>query len=377
MSRGYSPTRKAPARGGPEKISTARLPVTGSELFGREEDLAFLDAAWANPSVNVVTIVAWGGVGKSALINHWLGAMAAHHYGAAELVFGWSFYRQGTSGSTSSADEFIEAALNWFGDPDPRIGTPWEKGERLARLAGRRRTLLILDGLEPLQNPPGPQEGRLREPSLQAFLRELAAFNAGLCVISTRLPVPDLADHERASALRLDLEHLSSDAGAKLLRALGVKGPEAEVRNASDEFDGHCLALTLLGSYLTDAYKGDIRYRKEVSGHLGDDVRQGVHARKVMKSYESWLGDGPEVAVLRMLGLFDRPADEKAFDALLKPPVIPGLTEALTALSVRQWQSILARLRRARLLAGEDPYNRGDLDTHPLVREYFGEQLRI
>jgi hypothetical protein len=172
------------------------------------------------------------------------------------------------------------------------------------------------------------------------------------------------------------LEHLSSDAGAKLLRALGVKGPEAELGSASDEFDGHCLALTLLGIYLADAYKGDIRCRWEVSGHLGEDVRQGVHARKVMKSYESWVGEGPELAVLRMLGLFDRPADEKAFAALLKPPAIPGLTEALTGLSTRQWQSILARLRRARLLAGEDPHNRGDLDTHPLVREYFGEQLR-
>ena len=149
------------------------------------------------------------------------------------------------------------------------------------------------------------------------------------------------------------------------------------MRRASDEFDGHCLALTLLGSYLTDAYKGDIRSRGEVLGHLGDDVRQGVHARKVMKSYESWFGEGPELALLRMLGLFDRPADEKALGALLKSSVIPGLTEALTGLSVRQWQqTILAKLRRARLLAGEDPHNRGDLDTHPLVREYFGEQLR-
>jgi hypothetical protein len=41
-----------------------------------------------------------------------------------------------------------------------------------------------------------------------------------------------------------------------------------------------------------------------------------------------------------------------------------------------RWQTILARLRRARLLAGEDPQNPGHLDTHPLVREYFGEQLR-
>ena len=120
------------------------------------------------------------------------------HYRSAELVFGWSFYRQGTSGDTSSADEFLDAALTWFGDPDPRLGTAWEKGERLAKLVAHRRTLLVLDGLEPLQNPPGPQEGRLREPSLQALLRELAAFNTGLCVITTRTPVADIADHERS-----------------------------------------------------------------------------------------------------------------------------------------------------------------------------------
>src|SRR5258708_22694984 len=150
--------------------------------------------------------------------------MAADHYRSAEIIFGWSFYRQGTIGDTSSADEFLDAALSWFGDPDPRIGTAWEKGERLAKLVVHRRTLLILDGLEPLQNPPGPQEGQLLYPSLQAPLRELAAFNKGLCVITTRMPVADIADHEQTSALRCDLEELSSDAGAKLLRALGVKG---------------------------------------------------------------------------------------------------------------------------------------------------------
>ena len=69
-------------------------------------------------------------------------------------------------------------------------------------------------------------------------------------------------------------------AGAKLLRALGVRGDEAELRTASDEFSGHCLALTLLDSYLTDAYDGDIRFRKEVSERLAHDVRQGTHARR-------------------------------------------------------------------------------------------------
>src|SRR5262245_13622981 len=165
--------------------------------------------------------------------------MALENYRSAELVFGWSFYRQGASGGTSSADEFLDAALAWFGDPDPRLGTAWDKGERLAKLISRRRTLLVLDGLEPPQNPPGP-----------------------------------------------------------------------------------------------------------------------------------------ELSVLRMLGLFDRPADERALGALLKPPAIRGLTESLTDLSQIEWRTITAKLRRARLLAEEDPHNRGHLDTHPLVREYFGEQLR-
>jgi tetratricopeptide (TPR) repeat protein len=362
-------TRKLSTRVGPKKISVARLPVTGVDVFGREEDIAFLDAAWAKPQVNVVTIVAWAGVGKSTLVNHWLRQMAAEQYRSAQVVFGWSFY-------SSSADEFVDAALAWFGDPDPRMGTAWEKGERLAKLIARRRTLLVLDGLELLQNPPGPQEGRIREPSVQALLRELAAFNRGLCVITTRLPVADIADHERTSAQRRDLEQLSSGAGARLLRALGVNGSEAELLGASDEFSGHSLALTLLGSYLTDAYNGDIRYRKEVSKRLAQDVRQGGHARKVMESYQTWFGEGPELSILRMLGLFDRPADEKALGALLKAPAISGLTESLTDLSPTEWRTILARLRRAKLVAGEDRHNPGYLDMHPLVREYFGEQLQ-
>src|SRR6202035_4936647 len=77
-----------------------------------------------------------------------------------------------------------------------------------------------------------------------------------------------------------------------------------------------------------------------------------------------------------MLGLFDRPADERALAALRKVPAISGLTELLSGLGEIEWRTMLARLRRARLLSGEDPHNPGYLDTHPLVREYFGEQLQ-
>jgi hypothetical protein len=128
---------------------------------------------------------------------------------------------------------------------------------------------------------------------------------------------------------RVDREHQqTNEQGGE-----GESRHEAELRSASDEFSGHCLALTLLGSYLADAYDGDIRCREELSKRLAQDVRPGVHARKVMESYQTWFGEGPELSILRMLGLFDRPADEKAICALLKSPAIPGLTESLTDLS--------------------------------------------
>jgi predicted ATPase len=95
-----------------------------------------------------------------------------------------------------------------------------------------------------------------------------------------------------------------------------------------------------------------------------------------MESYQTWFGEGPELSILRMLGLFDRPADKKAVGILLKPPAIPGLTGSLTNLSPSDRRTMVARLRRAKLLAGEDRHDPGHLDAHPLVREYFGEQLR-
>ena len=57
---------------------------------------------------------------------------------------------------------------------------------------------------------------------------------------------------------------------------------------------------------------GDIHYRKEVSEHLSQDVRQGVSCSECDGTYQRWPREGPELSVLRMLGLFDRPADEKA-----------------------------------------------------------------
>jgi hypothetical protein len=54
-TQGGSPVLESRSPGSaPKKISVARLPVTGSDVFGREQDIAFLDDAWASQDVNIV-----------------------------------------------------------------------------------------------------------------------------------------------------------------------------------------------------------------------------------------------------------------------------------------------------------------------------------
>ena len=60
LLKGPSTTSRVGKRPTPKKISIARLPVTGSDVFGREEDVAFLDRAWAKKDVNVITAAICG-----------------------------------------------------------------------------------------------------------------------------------------------------------------------------------------------------------------------------------------------------------------------------------------------------------------------------
>jgi len=359
------------------KVSLAKLPVTGSDLFGRTQRLEELTDIWQNrPEINILTLVAWGGVGKSALVNKWLSTLG-ESYGGAERVFGWSFYSQGAAeGKQNSADLFIDAALKWFDDPDPTTGSPWEKGERLAEYVKNQRTLLILDGLEPLQNPPPVETGRLKDPGLQCMLRELARHNPGLVVITTRLEVTDLQDMFGHSVQKVNLENLSPESGAKYLKHLGVDDSiPKELKDASSEYDGHALALTLLGRYIADVYDGDIR-KRDLIPSLEEEEEKGEHAKKVINAYEKWFEGKPEQNILQIMGLFDRPAEKGAIDALKAAPAIDGLTNHLQGLSHAKWQTTLKHLRTARLLADKDSVEPDTLDCHPLLREHFGEKLK-
>jgi tetratricopeptide (TPR) repeat protein len=362
-----------------EKIYRSKLPTTGSDLFGREKELKYLDDAWINNNTCIVTLVAWGGVGKTALVNRWLNEMWQDRYRGAKKVYCWSFHGQGSEKENQiSADEFIQETLKWFGDPNPSEGSPVDKGRRLARLVKREQTLLILDGLESLQYQEEkiPEfKGKLKDPGMREFLNKLVDNRAGLCVITTRENVADLSGRLRYGVVEMKLEHLSVDAGAQLLKSLEVRGSENDIMQAVKEYGGHALSLTLLGKYLQSRYEGDIRKRDRIPPL--NQVRHGGHnARRMMEAYEKCLEDSPQRHILYVMGLFNQLVEGEAVEALKTDPPIPGVMEQLQKLSEDEWQIALFDLKKTGLLAKENPQRPGTLDCHPLIREHFGRELR-
>jgi len=371
-----------------DRVYNHGLPITDRELFGRKEERARLEDAWASTQTRILSIVAMGGAGKSALVNDWLKGMSEKGFPEAKKVMIWSFYSQGTRENLVSADIFVNAALRWLGDEQAVTLSPAARGERLASLIKRHRFLLVLDGLEPLQHPPGADKvgGKLTDNSIRALLESLAAPDwSGLCLVTTRVRVAELTPFEEGNqrslgaVSRLDLGPLKEDDAVELLRRLiGLDGDEKELRDAVREVGRHALAITLLGTYIREAHAGDLTARRQIGMLAGPD-REGEHARRVMTAYVKWFqtnGRGDAVAILRFIGLFDRPAEPRALEALLTDREMDRPAR-LERMGDEAWNSCVDMLIELGLLNAEVSGPPGSLDAHPLVREHFRDELKL
>ena len=184
-----------------------------------------------------MSVVAVGGAGKTALVHHWMQSFedAGWQAKGAAAAFAWSFYSQGAGEDRqASGDLFIAEALKFFGDRNPTEGSPRDRGLRLAGHIRRRRTLLILDGLEPLQEPPSSvQAGKVKDPAVAALIEQLASDNPGLLVVTTREPVRELTSREGKGARLSTWRRSATKRGAALLRWLGVKGRDEELQEVT------------------------------------------------------------------------------------------------------------------------------------------------
>jgi len=349
-----------------------RMPQTGSLLFGRRDEIRLLDEAWNGGQTNIVAFTAGGGVGKSTLARVWTEMLAEDGWRGAERAYAWSFYSQGT-GRMTDAETFLNEALKWFGATEWEGKSIWDRAELLAAKIRQQRTLLILDGVEPLQSgEDGVDLGSIRDPRLRTLLEELAKGHPGLCVVTTRERLVDLEDAREPGVMHRDLDQVSRLAGRALLRVARVRGDDEDLEAAVDDVGGHALAVSLLGNLLKDSNVAPHVSGAKTLPKLAHPVEQGGHPRRVLDAWARRLGDGAELELLQIVGLFDRPADLRAVNAVIDGEPLPGLNRQLRKAKLEE---VLERLRGVKLLAKQSTHD-DTLDTHPIVREHFGARLK-
>lgn len=371
-----------------------------TKLLGRGQEKGVLTRTWRNSNrtaPKIISLVAMGGIGKTSLVIEWLRDLQESGWSDVGAFFDCSFYSQGTGDqSDANSSIFLDKCLRHFGRADIADSSsgPGVKARQLVNEIVKHRSLLVLDGVEPLQHPKdGRMDGRFRDEGLKTLLRLLASNPKfeGLCIVTTRVSLVDL--HGSRRFREYELESLKVRDGAKLLHFAGANkdGNQTIVNDhqlladTAKACHGHALTLQILGSYLRHVHGGDIRKRSYVDWSTAISQEQEGHTFRVMDAYQHWFAENGEegkqqMAAIRLLGLFNRPAGADCLEALRTADPIPGLTELIhvDVLSLTRWNTLLSLLQNEHGLL-KITWSGGDImtvDAHPLIREYFSLQLR-
>lgn len=364
----------------------AELPKT-DRTVGRETELDALRVAFADERVNLIALVGWGGIGKTAIVSEWLAQLKAAENGVPAIPVLTFSFQDSVTGLGAERDFFkrIESRLRV---PPVKDESPFTLGERLAKLVGSKRMILVIDSLEVLEQRPqkdearGDQEivadqveeGTLSE-AMRGFLLAIAARNRGVCIVTSRNRLEELAHLESGSVRELTIQGLTAEAGSALLEKWGyIPGPEHEYerRRISNEYRGHPLSLHIVGAMRRDAVPEE--FGAQGSHVAGTKSFHSDNSSRVLSSYERLLEkqDVVSLGILRSLGFFTRPARISDLLPLLQELRLPTISN----LSEASIEDALRRLIERHLVTLSPASGERLYDVHPWIRGHFVFALR-
>jgi tetratricopeptide (TPR) repeat protein len=339
-----------------------------AQFTGREDVLAKLDR-WCNDGrVRVIGIAAIGGMGKTALIGHWLKKRHGAQKRPARGLFYWSFYAE------RDVRTFLEALVDFVKEKLPDVALP--RSEDLVDVAvaclQQAPLLLVLDGLEVMQEGPTSMSyGTLLEESLRELL--IAACgpdHEGLVVLTSRFPFADINPFVGDTFRQHELCHLSDEDGADLLKRLHVKGTEEERQEISRHLEGHPLGLRIFAEVLAKRYDGDPTHLCQHVFCASDGSAPGsleAKLRRLLVFYEQSLPKR-QVVLLGIVSLFATPVSE-AIVLQLGQKLVPAKN-----VFGAQPEAITLELRRLRdngLVIHDRNRDTDDYSCHPVLRDHF------
>ena len=380
--------------GAPLKDLLKGYPEPQPKWVGRVKERNKLRKACEAEGTRVYAVVGFGGEGKTALVRRLTETLRREGEGQRRPVLvWWSFY------FNRAADEFFAAALGHFGISLEEEGRPLSAEQRAAKLTdllrtgvGGRPVLLVLDGLESMQDRTAGREGLVTDTGLRELLS--ATVNderpdtepCGTILITTRAPLRGLKREGDPRFDELTLEELSEGDGVALLtRKYGLEIEPQDVKEFVKEVCGHALTLTLTGALLSEggaagADLGELRaFIASKEAKVTDpDLTRRTHRLPgyVLRHYGDVLGPR-EQQFIRLLSCCVRPATRQDIEDVFlhelrgEPEGGPFNDKLAGGDYVQTRNTVIRRLLQLRLIGGNE---RSGYDMHPLVRRHFYEE---
>jgi tetratricopeptide (TPR) repeat protein len=229
--------------------------ITGKEL---EAD----GRKFEGDSIRIMSVVAIGGMGKSALTWKWFNDIAPEEMKPLTGRMWWSFYE-----SDATFENFVTRALAYVTertlDQVQGISAPERETQLLAAL-DREPFLLVLDGLERIliayarmdasrldDNEVGKDKGlrKTSDPRVGGFLRKLTQVRNTRILVSSRLYPAELetpGEDPIPHSFRCDIKGLTDEDAVELWRALGVSGARDVLLPVFNTFGKHPLLIQAL-----------------------------------------------------------------------------------------------------------------------------------
>ncbi|MGH8903415.1 MAG: SIR2 family protein [Egibacteraceae bacterium] len=337
-----------------------------------------LDRWAADLSVRAIAVTGIGGLGKTALLGHWLKRKGGASRRPNQGLFGWSF------NADRSVEAFLDALLGFATD---ELGLEIRRGRKVDTAVAVLRAVplvVVLDGLEVLQERPGDaavgQPGRFAYGEfLGADLRQFldAACrddHGGLVLLTSRFPFTDLEGFLGTSLRRLELNQLTAAEGAALLARSGVVGSEDDRREVARGLNGHPLVLRVFAAALArEPHADPARLAEAVFGALQEDDTLEGKLVQLLAFYETQLPQAWR-ALLGIVALFQDQVPLSTVTRFARE--LPGVKDCLEGRSGAQLRADLNALCADGLLIheyghfGEDVYA-----CHPVVRAHFRTAL--